>query len=345
METTPTNGASAVEVRELTRTFGSFTAVDHVSFDVAPGEIFGYLGPNGSGKSTTIRMLCGLLNPSGGSAHVLGFDVARQSEAIKERIGYMSQKFSLYGDLTVQENLEFYASIYQLTPDQRRQRIPELIAMAGLVGRERELTSNLSGGWKQRLALGSAIVHRPRMLFLDEPTGGVDPVSRRDFWDLIYALAQQGVTIFVTTHYMDEAERCQRIGFMYDGKLIALGTPDQLKRDSMQGQLLEVGLAPQDRGSALIRALDTLDALDGVLEAAPYGDQIHAVVPDASAALPRVRAALEGQGLAVEVIQPIEPSLEDVFISLVLAHQSGGRPQAAALRSGIDRLGENGARI
>jgi ABC-2 type transport system ATP-binding protein len=328
------HAALAVEVHELTRTFGSFTAVDHVSFDVAPGEIFGYLGPNGSGKSTTIRMLCGLLQPSGGNARVLGFDVARQPEAIKERIGYMSQKFSLYGDLTVQENLEFYASIYQLAPDERR-RIPELIAMAGLAGRERELTSNLSGGWKQRLALGSAIVHRPRMLFLDEPTGGVDPVSRRDFWDLIYALAQEGVTVFVTTHYMDEAERCQRIGFMYDGKLIALGSPDELKRASMQGQLLEVGLAPQDRGAALIRALDALDTLDGVLEAAPYGDQIHVVVPDAQAALPQVRATLEGQDLAVESIAPIEPSLEDVFISLVLARQNGGRADAASVREGM----------
>jgi ABC-2 type transport system ATP-binding protein len=335
METTRTNGAPAVEVHDLTRTFGSFTAVDHVSFDVAPGEIFGYLGPNGSGKSTTIRMLCGLLQPSGGSARVLGFDVAHQPESIKERIGYMSQRFSLYGDLTVQENLEFYASIYQLTPAERRRRLPELIAMAGLTGRERELTSNLSGGWKQRLALGSAIVHRPRMLFLDEPTGGVDPVSRRDFWDLIYALAQDGVTIFVTTHYMDEAERCRRIGFMYDGKLIALGSPDELKRSSMQGQLLEISLAPQDRGAALIRALDALDALDGVLEAAPYGDQIHVVVPDAQAALPRVRTALEGQGLSVENVQPIDPSLEDVFISLVLARQNGARAEATTLREGM----------
>jgi ABC-2 type transport system ATP-binding protein len=315
------NGAPAVEVCELTRKFGNFTAVDHVSFDVAPGEIFGYLGPNGSGKSTTIRMLCGLLQPSGGSARVLGFDIASQPESIKARIGYMSQRFSLYNDLTVQENLEFYASIYELPTEGRRQRIAELIAMAGLTGRERELTANLSGGWKQRLALGSAIVHRPHMLFLDEPTGGVDPVSRRDFWDLIYALAQQGVTIFVTTHYMDEAERCQRLGFMYDGRLIALGSPDELKRQAMQGQLLEVGLAPQDCGAALIRALDTLDQLEGVLEAAPYGDLIHAVVPDTQAALPRVRAVLEAQGIAVETIRPIEPSLEDVFISLVLARQ------------------------
>ncbi|MBK9710864.1 MAG: ABC transporter ATP-binding protein [Kouleothrix sp.] len=322
-DTPHTHSLHAVEAHELTRTFGSFTAVDRVSFDVAPGQIFGYLGPNGSGKSTTIRMLCGLLQPSGGHARVLGFDIARQPEEIKERIGYMSQRFSLYSDLTVRENLEFYASIYQLPAAEQRQRIPELIAMANLVGRERDLVSNLSGGWKQRLALGCAIVHRPRMLFLDEPTGGVDPVSRRDFWDLIYALAQGGVTIFVTTHYMDEAERCQRIGFMYEGKLIALGSPDELKRDAMHGELLEVTLAPQE-GGALLAALDALDRVEGVLEAAPYGDLIHVAVPSAAAALGWVRGALEQQGIAVEAARPIAPSLEDVFISLVLARQQAG---------------------
>jgi ABC-2 type transport system ATP-binding protein len=340
MESVPQpNGDPAVEVHELTRKFGGFTAVDRVTFNVARGEIFGYLGPNGSGKSTTIRMLCGLLQPSGGSARVLGFDIAREPEAIKERIGYMSQRFSLYNDLTVQENLEFYASIYQLPPDEQRRRIAELIAMANLTGRERELTSTLSGGWKQRLALGSAIVHRPHMLFLDEPTGGVDPVSRRDFWDLIYALAQQGVTIFVTTHYMDEAERCQRIGFMYDGKLIALGSPEELKRQSMEGELLEISLAPQNRGVALIAALDALDALDGVLEAAPYGDLIHVVVPDAQTAIPRVRAVLDGQGIGVEAVAPIEPTLEDVFISLVLARQNANREEQVALRARLHAPG------
>jgi ABC-2 type transport system ATP-binding protein len=340
MESVPQpNGDPAVEVHELTRKFGGFTAVDGVTFNVARGEIFGYLGPNGSGKSTTIRMLCGLLQPSGGSARVLGFDIAREPEAIKERIGYMSQRFSLYNDLTVQENLEFYASIYQLPPDEQRRRIAELIAMANLTGRERELTSTLSGGWKQRLALGSAIVHRPYMLFLDEPTGGVDPVSRRDFWDLIYALAQQGVTIFVTTHYMDEAERCQRIGFMYDGKLIALGSPEELKRQSMEGELLEISLAPQNRGVALIAALDALDALDGILEAAPYGDLIHVVVPDAQTAIPRVRAVLDGQGIGVEAVAPIEPTLEDVFISLVLARQNANREEQVALRERLHASG------
>jgi drug efflux transport system ATP-binding protein len=274
-------------------------------------------------------MLCGLLPPTSGSARVLGYDVARDPEAVKERIGYMSQRFSLYNDLTVQENLEFYAGIYQLSQDEQRRRIPELIAMANLRGREREQVVHLSGGWKQRLALGSAIVHRPRMLFLDEPTGGVDPLSRRDFWDLIYALAQQGVTIFVTTHYMDEAERCHRIGFMYGGKLIAIGSPDALKRDAMQGELLEISLSFEHRGSALLDALDALDVLDGVLEAAPYGDLIHVVVPHADAAIPRVRALLEGLGIGVEAIAPIAPALEDVFISLVLAHGQAGEAGAA----------------
>ncbi|HJZ45746.1 MAG TPA: ABC transporter ATP-binding protein, partial [Roseiflexaceae bacterium] len=326
------NSSYAVETDNLTRRFGDFVAVDHVTLQVTPGEVFGFLGPNGSGKTTTIRMLCGLLVPTEGSGKVLGFDIGRQSEEIKARIGYMSQKFSLYPDLTVRENLEFYADVYSIARRERAERMAELIAMAGLSGREGELTANLSGGWKQRLALACAIVHRPRMLFLDEPTGGVDPVSRRDFWDLIYALAQDGVTIFVTTHYMDEAERCQRLGFMYDGKLIALGSPEELKRDSMQGHLLEISLAPDDRGAALIRALDLLDTLDGVLEAAPYGDQIHVVVPDVSSALTRVRAALEGRDLAVDAIRSIEPSLEDVFISLVLARQNAGRAEAAALR-------------
>jgi ABC-2 type transport system ATP-binding protein len=322
----------AISVHELTRTFGTFTAVDHVSFDVAPGEIFGYLGPNGSGKSTTIRMLCGLLEPTSGGATVLGYDIARQAEAIKARIGYMSQRFSLYNDLTVQQNMEFYAGIYQIAPEERRRRIPELVAMANLTGREQELVSNLSGGWKQRLALGSAIIHRPRMLFLDEPTGGVDPVSRRDFWDLIYRMADEGVTIFVTTHYMDEAERCQRIGFMYNSKLIALGSPAELKRQAMRGTLLQITLGEQFRGVAILDALAALDALDGVHEAAPYGDLIHAVVDSADAITPQIHTALAGLGIEVAAITPIAPSLEDVFISLVLEKQQADRDEAARLR-------------
>ncbi|NTU84233.1 MAG: ABC transporter ATP-binding protein, partial [Chloroflexales bacterium] len=216
--------AYAVEAEGLTRRFGGFVAVDNLSLQVEPGEVFGFLGPNGSGKTTTIRMLCGLLAPSAGTGRVLGFDIGRESEAIKARIGYMSQKFSLYPDLRVRENLGFYADVYGVPRRERAARMAELVAMAGLSGREAELTANLSGGWKQRLALACAIVHRPQMLFLDEPTGGVDPEARRAFWDLIYQLAQRGVTVFVTTHYMDEAEHCHRIGLMYGGRLVALDT-------------------------------------------------------------------------------------------------------------------------
>jgi ABC-2 type transport system ATP-binding protein len=325
----------AIEVHELTRRFGAFTAVDRVSFAVAPGEIFGYLGPNGSGKSTTIRMLCGLLQPSGGSARVLGYNVARDAEAIKARIGYMSQRFSLYNDLTVQENMAFYASIYRLPAAERLRRIAELVAMANLTGREGELVANLSGGWKQRLALGSAIIHRPPVLFLDEPTGGVDPISRRDFWDLIYTLAREGVTVFVTTHYMDEAERCQRIGFMYNSRLIALDSPDGLKARAMRGALLEIALGAQFRGAALLDALAALERVPGVHEAAPYGDLIHVVVDDEAAGMAAIRAALAALGVMVERVAPVTPSLEDVFISLVLAQQQATRAEAAALRGAL----------
>src|SRR5262245_44445734 len=234
------NMSYVVETDNLTRRFGDFVAVDRVTLRVTPGEVFGFLGPNGSGKTTTIRMLCGLLAPTEGSGRVLGFDIGRESEAIKARIGYMSQKFSLYNDLTVRENLQFYADVYGIDRGERAGRIAELIEMAGLRGRERERVSNLSGGWKQRLALACAIVHRPRVLFLDEPTGGVDPEARRAFWELIYELAQGGVTVFVTTHYMDEAEHCNRIGLMYGGKLVALDTPASLKRGPIAGGGLEV---------------------------------------------------------------------------------------------------------
>ncbi len=299
----------AVEAENLTRRFGDFTAVDSISFRVRGGEIFGFLGPNGSGKTTTIRILCGLLAPTAGQARVLGFDVARQPEEVKSRIGYMSQRFALYGDLSVQENLEFYAGIYGLARQEARQRIADFLEMVGLQRRRREMVANLSGGWKQRLALGCAILHRPRMLFLDEPTGGVDPASRREFWDLIYAMARSGTTIFVTTHYMDEAEHCQTVALMYQGRLIACSSPDQLKAHAMRGQVYEVAVEP------LTEALDLLPHVAGVHEVAVYGTLLHVIAePGADAA---IRAALHRSGLQTASLDAIPPSLEDVFISLV----------------------------
>jgi ABC-2 type transport system ATP-binding protein len=312
------NSPYAVETNELTRRFGDFIAVDRVTFQVAPGEVFGFLGPNGSGKTTTIRMLCGLLAPTEGSGTVMGFDIGRESEQIKARIGYMSQKFSLYPDLTVRENLEFYADIYGIArreesrrKEGRAARMAELIAMAGLSGREDELTANLSGGWKQRLALACAIVHRPRMLFLDEPTGGVDPEARRAFWELIYDLAQEGVTVFVTTHYMDEAEHCNRIGLMYGGKLVALDTPAALKHSTISGDVLEIEGTLQDH------ARDLVAGLPGVREVAPYGARLHAIVDDAALREPQIARALQSAGIADARVERIEPSLEDVFVALV----------------------------
>jgi ABC-2 type transport system ATP-binding protein len=301
----------AVETDNLTRRFGDFVAVDRVTLQVAPGEVFGFLGPNGSGKTTTIRMLCGLLAPTEGSGKVMGFDIGRESEQIKARIGYMSQKFSLYADLKVRENLQFYADVYGIARRERAERIAALIAMAGLGGRENELTANLSGGWKQRLALACAIVHRPRMLFLDEPTGGVDPEARRAFWELIYDLAQDGVTVFVTTHYMDEAEHCNRIGLMYGGKLVALDTPAALKRGTIAGDVLEVEGSPQEQARELVATQP------GVREVAPYGARLHAIVDDAGLRGAQLAGALQAAGIADARVEQIDPSLEDVFVALV----------------------------
>ena len=241
-------------VENLTKRFGQFLAVDDVSFSVGRGEVYGWLGPNGAGKTTTIRMLLGLLKPSEGSCRVLGYDPATQAKAMQARVGYMSQLFTLYNDLTAGENIRFYGQAYGLSPRELRRRQDEILQMAGLQGRENALTRDLSGGWKQRLALGCAIVHRPQVVFLDEPTAGVDPISRREFWALIYAMAGDGVTVLVTTHYMDEAELCQRVGFISQGRLVALDTPEQLKRTQMRGQVLEVDCSPTDAAMRVLLA-------------------------------------------------------------------------------------------
>ncbi len=308
----------AVSVRELVRHFGDFTAVDRVSFDVARGEVFGFLGPNGSGKSTTIRMLTGLLVPTAGEGRVGGFDIMRESQAIKDVIGYMSQKFSLYEDLTVEQNLDFFAGIYRVPKDKKAPRKRWALEMAGLGGREASLTRELAGGWRQRLALACAVLHEPRILFLDEPTSGVDPVSRRGFWGLIRAQARTGVTVFVTTHYMDEAEYCDRLALMYQGRKIAEGTPDALKRERMRGDVLEVVVARP------VEALELLSRERAAREVAMFGSLLHVVVDDAGRDAPRVRAALEGVGLRVDAVETIRPSLEDVFVSIIEA-ESGQR--------------------
>lgn len=302
---------NVIEVRRLTRRFGNQIAVNGVSFSVRRGEVFAFLGPNGSGKSTTIRMLCGILLPTSGEGHVLGFDIVRHSEQIKQHIGYMSQRFALYEDLSVWENLEFYAGVYNVPRGQRRARLEELVAMAGLEGRKRQLAGQLSGGWKQRLALGCAIVHRPPLLFLDEPTAGVDPVSRRHFWMMIHGLAHQGVTVFVTTHYLDEAEHANRVAMIYNGVLRALASPAELKRSALQGQLLNV------RCDAPFAAATLLESLPGVHDVALHGNDIHALVDGADGVMEQIRGALEEAGITVHEIQAIPPSLEDVFISLI----------------------------
>jgi len=303
-------------VENLTKKFGHFTAVDNVSFQVSRGEVYGWLGPNGAGKTTTIRMLLGLLKPTSGHARVLGLDPATQTKKMQAQVGYMSQLFTLYSDLTARENIRFYGRAYGLSREQMRRREVEILTMAGLVGRERALTANLSGGWKQRLALGCAIVHEPQVVFLDEPTAGVDPISRREFWDLIYGMAKQGVTVLVTTHYMDEAELCQRVGFISQGKLIALDTPAQLKETQMHGHVLEINSDAPDRVLRVLKAAGEQGQIP-FDEVALYGAQVHAVVPDAETFKAPVRALLTDAGIDVHAIEWIAPTLEDVFISAV----------------------------
>jgi ABC-2 type transport system ATP-binding protein len=301
---------NSVVVENLVKRFGSFVAVDQVSLAVRKGEVFGFLGPNGAGKSTTIRMLCGLLKPTAGRAQVAGYDVARKPEAVRQNIGYMSQKFSLYNDLKVIENLRLFAGLYSVPSAHLKERIEWALTMADLKGQENLITGTLPGGWKQRLALGCAVLHQPRILFLDEPTSGVDPVSRRQFWDLIQHMAEQGVTVFVTTHYMEEAEYCNRLALIFRGKVVALGTPSELKRDSMKGELLLVECEP------LGDAVEALQKAPDVMDAAVFGNALHLVVENATAAEPRIRQYLSEHKVNVSRIEKIRPTLEDVFVSI-----------------------------
>ena len=299
----------AVEVMDLRRTFGDFVAVDNISLKVKKGEIFGFLGPNGAGKSTTIRMLCGLLMPSGGTGTVGGHDILAQAESIKRIIGYMSQKFSLYEDLTVEENINFYGGIYRVPKVKRAARKAWVLEMAGLTDRKDAVARTLATGFKQRLALGCAIFHEPPIIFLDEPTSGVDPVSRRNFWGLIHDLADGGTTVFVTTHYMEEADYCDRLALIYRGKIIAEATPMELRREYMKRDILEVEV---DRVGDAMEVL-----LKEGIENAIFGSVLHATVDDARIAAPEIRRTLESAGVSVKRVEKIVPSLEDVFVTLI----------------------------
>jgi len=301
----------AVEMKDLVKRFGTFVAVDHVSLAVEKGEIFGFLGPNGAGKSTAIRMLCGLLTPTSGSASVNGFDVARQPEEIRRTIGYMSQKFSLYDDLTVEENIDFFTGIYGVAREKRAARKSYVLEMANLTDRRGALTRTLAGGWKQRLALGCAILHDPPVLFLDEPTSGVDPLARGAFWGLIHDLSASGHTIFVSTHYMDEAEYCHRLALMYRGKVIALGTPAELKAGQTEHSLLNL------EASDPLETMRALEGVEGVRDVAVFGGGLHVTVDDCEATSARVRERLKERGIEVRKLGQIAPSMEDVFVALI----------------------------
>jgi ABC-2 type transport system ATP-binding protein len=309
---------TVIQTDGLTRRFGDFLAVDHITFSVEAGEVVGYLGPNGSGKTTTIRMLLGLLRPSEGTAQVLGYDVVRQSEQLRARSGYMSQKFSLYHDLTVGENLAFYAGVYGI---RERARLAEVLELVELTGQERQRVSDLSVGWRQRLALATAIVHRPQLLFLDEPTSGVDPAARRAFWDLIYKLVEGGVTALVTTHYMDEAEFCGRVGVMRDGRLLALDTPSALKQHAMPGRAWDV-FTIQESVSPLLVVLNALQQCPCVLRAGLVSDHLRAITPlDIDEGV--LKQLLAEAGITGVRLEPVEPTLEDVFLAL-----AGARSQS-----------------
>lgn len=306
---TPTNSKIAVSVSGLEKKFGNFTAVNRINFQVAQGEIFGFLGPNGAGKSTTIRMLCGIHRPTGGSGKVSGFDIMTEQAQIKQNIGYMSQKFSLYDDLTVEENIDFYSGIYRISD--KKERKEEVIKKTNLENFRKRLTITLSGGWKQRLALGCALIHRPKILFLDEPTSGVDPITRESFWDIINGLAKKGVTVFVTTHYMDEAENCNRMAMIYKGNMIAMGTPKEMKTKYMQRQVLEISTKGPEAWAEKIKNIESIE------DTALFGSNIHAVTKDAAQAISLIEKAFKEQGASGYKVNQIEASLEDVFVSLI----------------------------
>ena len=304
---------NSVVVENLVKRFGDFVAVDRVNLQIPRGEVFGFLGPNGAGKSTTIRMLCGLLKPTSGRAQVAGHDMAREPEEVRQTIGYMSQKFSLYNDLKVIENLRLFAGLYSVPSKKLSERIEWALSMANLKGQENLITGTLPGGSKQRLGRACAVLHKQQILFLDEPTSGVDPISRRQFWDLIHQMAEEGVTVFVTTHYMEEAEYCNRLALIFHGKVVALGTPSELKRNSMKGSLVLIECEP------LGKAVEVLQSSPDVMDAAVFGNALHLVVRDAVAAMPRIEKYLADRGVAVSRIEQIRPTLEDVFVSLTSA--------------------------
>jgi ABC-2 type transport system ATP-binding protein len=313
-------------VRDLEKRFGNFVAVNRIHLKVQRGEIFGFLGPNGAGKSTTIRMLCGILEPTHGEGTIAGLDLRTQAEQIKSQIGYMSQRFSLYEDLTVEENIDFFSGIYCIPAAKKMARKQWVLEMAGLVEHRGKSTKTLSGGWKQRLALGCALLHEPPVLFLDEPTSGIDPRSRRHFWELIYQLSEQGVTILVTTHYMDEAEHCDRVALIYRGELIAGGTPESLRKQRGAGELLEVIC---DRP---VDALRTVERLPGVRRVALYGQALHVGAEPGRALSAELRADLERDGFQITRIEPVMPSLEDVFVSLVMTYDETHPAEAEVRR-------------
>ena len=314
---------TAIDVQHLTRRFGDFIAVNDVSFQVGKGEVFGFLGANGAGKSTTIRMLCGLLTPSSGTALVGGIDVGRDPEGVKRHIGYMSQRFSLYEALTVDQNIRFFGGVYGLSGTQFDQRREFVLDMAGLRGREKSVTKSLSGGWRQRLALGCAVLHQPPIVFLDEPTGGVDPVSRRRFWDLIGNLASTGVTVLVTTHYLDEAEHCHRLAIIHRGQMVALGSAHQLKAVFADRPILEV------QSTRPVDAMAALERLPDVEKTSIFGTSVHAVLRHSGVTPEQVQAALMGQGIPVQGAAYVMPSLEDVFLDVVERGEQQRGGQAA----------------